>query len=197
MTSSSRSLTPLLVFILCWGSAVVALSLTGIVAKSPVPPPAFAFLLAGGLLLAARLWPALGDRLKQLPLRALVLYHAVRIVAGSYFLVLYGRGVLPANFALPAGWGDIAVGVSAVLVAWLAVPARSKGQRRVVFGWNVLGLIDIIAVLTNGMRYAIQQPELIGPFTQLPLTLLPLFIVPLVLTSHVLVFRALRTGSRR
>ena len=42
---------------------------------------------------------------------------------GIVFVVLEGRNLLPAVFALPAGYGDIFIGATAGLVAWkLATP---------------------------------------------------------------------------
>ncbi len=54
-------------------------------------------------------------------------------VIGLVFLVLMSFGLLPGAFAVPAGWGDVAVGVSAPFVArWLAV----RGAGRI--GWSGL-----------------------------------------------------------
>jgi hypothetical protein len=43
--------------------------------------------------------------------------HVFRLVAGVAFLVAMALGQLPAVFALPAGLGDVAIGVQAVFVA--------------------------------------------------------------------------------
>src|SRR5438034_9701652 len=53
------------------------------------------------------------------PLWLLIGVHTVRLL-GISFIVLYAVGRLPAPFAPVAGWGDIFVGATAPLVAWLA-----------------------------------------------------------------------------
>ena len=58
-------------------------------------------------------------------------------IAGYVFLVLYTYRILPGMFALPAGWGDIAIGATALLVAAkLATPAH----RTSFIAWQLLGM---------------------------------------------------------
>jgi hypothetical protein len=62
-------------------------------------------------------------------------------VSGSsafIFLWLYGRGLLPRDFAVPAGWGDVLIASTAVIVLLIvrAQPA-SRGARFAVLIWNV------------------------------------------------------------
>src|SRR5580692_11684002 len=46
--------------------------------------------------------------------RTLTVVHAWRM-AGFRFLALYAYGILPGYFALPAGWGDVAIGATAIM----------------------------------------------------------------------------------
>ncbi|MEM8557498.1 MAG: hypothetical protein AAGG50_06715 [Bacteroidota bacterium] len=186
------SLRPLGVVLLVWGIAALLVAVSGVLASVLVPPPALAILFAGLVLLAYAVSPGIRARLNAIPLRALVAIHLLRIFAGANFLRLSAQGTLPADFALPAGIGDVAVGLAAGLVLFFALPVKQPWQRTAVLVWNTLGLIDILAVLGNGARYAIAEPSLILPFTTLPLAMLPLFVVPLVIVSHVLVFVRLR-----
>jgi hypothetical protein len=110
------------------------------------------------------------------------------LIAGVYFLALYQQGLLPREFAVVAGWGDILVGVGAIVVLWVCLPVRTSGQRQGLLLWNALGLIDILLVLANGMRLFTRDAGLGGAFTGLPLALLPTFVVPIVITSHLLLF---------
>jgi hypothetical protein len=161
---------------------------TGVLARSPIPPPGIAFLLTGGVLLV--LWSSREARepVRRLGARPLVAFHLTRLVAGVYFLALYQQGLLPREFAVVAGWGDILVAIGAIVVLWVCLPVRTTGQRQGLLLWNTLGLIDILLVLANGMRLFMRDAGLGGAFTGLPLALLPTFVVPIVITSHLLLF---------
>jgi hypothetical protein len=71
--------------------------------------------------------PALWWGLEEVSLSLLTAVHAVRIL-GIGFVILHAEGRLPAPFAPVAGWGDIAVGLAALPVAWL-VARRAPGWR--------------------------------------------------------------------
>ena len=79
---------------------------------------------------------------------------------GAIFLILSATGTLPRLFALPAGVGDILVGLSAPVVglAYARAPQKAAG---LVAAWNVLGLLDLIDALGLGFltapsRYAFE-----------------------------------------
>jgi hypothetical protein len=171
-----------------WLIATVVVGATGMLAQSPVPPPAIAVILTIGALLLLRMSAGARRQVRQLGPAPLVGLHLIRILAGAYFLVLFRRGVLPGEFAIGAGWGDIIVGIGAALVLWKCLPVRTNAQRYGLLAWNAVGLLDILMVLGNGARLFIGDPEIAAPFTTLPLALLPLFVVPLVIASHVLLF---------
>jgi hypothetical protein len=180
-----------------WFVITLVIGATGLLARVPLPPPAIAFVLAAALLLLLRLSPAARERVERLGPGPLVAFHLVtRLAAGIYFLVLFRRGALPGEFALPAGWGDVLVAVGAGLVLWLCLPVRNPTQRHGLLVWNVFGLLDILMVLGNAARLFFGNRAFAEPFAGLPLALLPLFVVPIVLASHVLLFRwAGRSGA--
>jgi hypothetical protein len=177
-----------LLMLAAWLVAAVNIGSSGALARSPIPPPAIAVGLTIALLLLLRVSRAARAAAWSLGPRALVAFHAVRIAAGAYFLVLSTRGTLPGEFAVPAGWGDIVVGTAALIVALRCIPVRTSGQRIALLTWNTVGLIDILMVLANGARLFIGDPAVAAPFTTLPLALLPTFVVPAVIVSHVLLF---------
>ena len=171
-----------------WLIAAVLAAATGVLARSPVPPPAIAILLAVAVLLLLRVSAGARAAVREIGPAPLVGFHLIRILAGAYFLVLYRRGVLPGEFAIGAGWGDIIVGIGAALVLWKCLPVRTNAQRFGLLGWNTIGLLDILMVLGNGARLFVRDAGIVAPFTTLPLALLPFFVVPLVIASHVLLF---------
>lgn len=150
------------------------------------------------VLLAVWLVPAVRRLLKAASLPALIAVQVYRAI-GIVFLVLMARGQLPAHFAQPAGWGDIAVGLTAPLVA-LAVVRGIRGGRALAMGWNVVGLLDLFVAV--GMGTGILAPILVpglGPRVPpaaamgvFPMILVPIYAVPLSVILHVIVLGRLR-----
>ena len=104
-------------------------------------------------------------------------------IAGFVFLVLYAYGILPGQLALPAGWGDIAIGATAPLVALkLADPSHKKSF---IF-WQFLGITDLVMAVGNGVTAQLIHPHGISTsaMTVLPMSLIPTFAVPLFLILH-------------
>src|SRR5436309_9015993 len=162
-----------------WLIAAIAVGASG--ALQALRPPIPQLIPAGltiALLAAWRLSYALRAWSEAIDLRALIALHVMRFV-GGYFLLLCGRGELPCSFALPAGWGDVAVAVTAsvLLISW-----KQLGSRSVLLAvWNSLGLLDILFVVVNAARHGMADPGSMAAMLRLPLILLPAFLVPLII----------------
>ena len=106
-------------------------------------------------------------------------------VAGFVFLVLHTYGILPAVFALPAGWGDIAIGATAPLAA---IKLANPQWRKSLILWQVLGVTDLVMAVALGATAGLLDPHGIptAPMTVLPLSLIPTFAVPLLLIFHII-----------
>jgi len=128
---------------------------------------------------AIRVWALTID------LRWLVSFHLTRLFAGAYFLVLCQRGQLPCPFARPAGWGDIVVGVLALVVIGTM---STKLAKTLLFIWNTLGFVDIMFVVFRALQLGLKDWQSMHALRELPLSLLPTFLVPLIIASHVLIF---------
>src|SRR6202051_3195241 len=113
---------------------------------------------------------------------------------GVNFLIVMALGKLPAVFALPAGLGDIAIGVEAIFVARSL--RRGVVSRRTVW-FNILGLVDLVVALGIGVTAAPGLAHLLSltPSTEqialLPLVLVPTTVVPLAVALHLLSLRKL------
>ncbi len=153
--------------------------------------------IAGSLtawLLAARL-PAVSAALAEpaAPAR-LAAVQSFRVV-GAVFLVLMVLGHLPAAFALPAGLGDVAVGIAAPFVA--ARLARRPDRRTGAIWFNLLGLFDLIVAVAIGFLAApgpfrlLELTPSTEPMTLLPLALIPTVAVPLAVALHLVSLRRL------
>ncbi len=115
------------------------------------------FLVLGTLagILPLLISPVFRQIVRAIPETWLVGLQAIR-VAGFLFLALMDMRLLPAEFALPAGYGDITVGLLALGVVYL-LANRKPYARALAIGWNALGLLDLVSALTTGIIY-------IGPF---------------------------------
>ena len=132
------------------------------------------------------IWSAVSQPFRQFLLSlnpsTLTIVQAWRI-AGFVFLVLYAYKILPGDLALPAGWGDIAIGATAPFVALkLANPDHRKG----FILWQLLGITDLVSAVGLGTTAQLINPHGIAPsaMTVLPMSLIPTFAVPLFMILH-------------
>ena len=107
----------------------------------------------------------------------LIVPHAFHHI-GMVFLV---PGVvaqpLPAEFAIPAAYGDLAAGLLALLAL---VALRSNWAKALAFVWlfNIVGTVDLI----NALRYA----NVVSNFGAA--WYIPTFLVALLLVTHAMIF---------
>jgi hypothetical protein len=196
-TYGVRNLT--LVVLAVWFLFALGGSLLGLFDSGPRPPlplglaavaPVVAFV--AGYLTSARF----REFVLSLDLRALALAQAFRVV-GIVFVILYLYGALPGAFALPAGWGDFAIGITAPVVAWYW---KRPFPYRTFIVWNVLGSLDLVDALGLGvLASASPVGFLAGDVTtrlmgQFPLSLIPTFFVPLLLVLHLICFIRVAKG---
>ena len=118
----------------------------------------------------------------------LIFPHAFRHV-GLLFLV---PGVvaepLPAEFAEPAAYGDLASGVLAIL-ALVALRGGWRAALPLAWLFNIVGTVDLFHAVIRGLSVGAQQD--LGAAWYIPT-----FIVPALLVTHFMVFaRLLRAKS--
>jgi hypothetical protein len=134
------------------------------------------------------LWFALSENFRQFTLslnpRILTVAQAWRII-GFTFVLLQARNLLPALFAWPAGYGDMAIGATATLVAW---QLTSPSHRNSFILWQALGIADLVNAVSLGTTARLLDPTgpSMLPLTVLPLSLVPTFLVPLFMIFHVI-----------
>ncbi|MBR7837797.1 hypothetical protein KDL01_31270 [Actinospica durhamensis] len=167
----------------------------------PAAAPWFVLAFVGALTVAltATRIPAVSRTLATpAALARLTLPHTLR-VAGASFLIAAALGRLPFLFALPAGLGDIAIGLEAPFVARRL--ERGDG-RRVALWFNALGLFDIVVAVTIAVLCGIAPHQIlpVSPSTQdltlLPLALIPTTAVPLLVALHLISLRRLMAHAR-
>ncbi len=142
------------------------------------------------LLAALALFPALRRLADGLSQEWLIGVQMLRVMGGVFVLVWAG-GALPWEFALPAGLGDVAVGLIAMVTL-----NRLRGGAESAAAWvrrtNIAGLADFAVALGTGFLsapgaiqlLALDRPnELINLY---PLVLIPVFAVPVFIGVHIL-----------
>jgi len=188
-----------LLVLLAWFAVATGLSLQGTYVASPNGLPTIQFGIIGPIvlgLLAYRWLPKLRQVLTAIPQPWLIGVQVYR-AGGALFVVLWGMGLLPGEFAGPAGYGDLLVGVLAPLVAWLWA-SNHAGRRIAALWWNALGLVDLALALTLGFVTTPSRFQLLAQdhssllVTQFPLVFIPTFIVPLSILLHLASLAKLR-----
>ena len=169
------------VFAVGWGAWIVVsaiLAANDVYRQSAVTAKPWIAIAAGGALIVALL---------AVPRAAIMIWpHTLRVI-GVAFLIALALGTLPAVFALPAGLGDIAVGISAPFIA----RRLARGDRTGAVWFNVLGLLDLVVAVSIGFLAGLGPAQLlpVSPstveVTLLPLALIPSTAVPLALALHI------------
>lgn len=194
----ARTLTTLV----AWLFLSVWLGLQGVLGARGTPPIGLGVAIVLPFVLFAldgRFGHPLLGGLLRLNLETLVAIQTFRVL-GLAFIVAWAGGSLPAGFALPAGIGDVAMGISAPFVA-AAVAGRRRYASALVTAWNVFGVLDLCLAVSSGVLHSRSSFGLLaGSVTTdavatYPLSVVPTFFVPLALLLHFQTFHALRTRT--
>jgi hypothetical protein len=118
----------------------------------------------------------------------LIAVHTWR-VGGIAFLWGMTQGLLDPEFAIPAGVGDILIGVTAIPFAIFLWKGYSWSKYAIVV-WSVLGIADLVNAVTLG---AITNPDFrTSTMATFPWILIPTVAVPSALALHGIVLYRLR-----
>jgi hypothetical protein len=192
-----------LVALVAWFFLAIWLGLSGALAGRGGPPiglgaalgiPFLVFLLDG------RFRGPLSRAFGRIDLATLTALQTFR-VGGAFFLIAWAQGSLPGSFALPAGLGDIAVGLAAPFVA-TAVAGRKRGHLAAAGVWNVLGLVDLATAVFLGVANSKSTAGFLAgtvttyPLVHYPFSLIPTFFVPLAVILHAFSLRAIARVER-
>lgn len=202
-----------MVALAAWGAVVVVLAETGILWGEVGSLTGLWIPLAWLLPMLAMLWllrhaPRLRAALGSRAGMAWLAYTQVARNLGLVFLILHGRGQLPALFTYPAVVGDVVAGVTAPVAAWAlafrhsAVQRPGSGWRRAVIAWNVFGVAEhAVAVglgtaLFPGPLQLIHTEPTTALFAGLPLVLFPAYLVCFADTVHLFLLDVLARRQR-
>lgn len=186
--------------LLGWFSIVFFIGKTGFFARNDLVAPyiLISFILIFGILQKLYYLDIIKFVGNAIPVHQIVGIQTYRIV-GYGFLVFYSQGLLPAEFAFSSGIGDMIVGFSAPIVAYLYYLKKPYSKKLAII-WNIIGIVDLVVALSVGIigfprpiQFVPLEPstELLSLF---PLVIIPLFAVPLALFLHFCSLRALRSS---
>jgi hypothetical protein len=118
----------------------------------------------------------------------LIAVHIWRI-GGIFFIWGMTQGLLDPAFAIPAGVGDILIGLTAIPFAIFLWKGYSWSKYALVV-WSVLGIADLVNAVTLGV---ITNPDFrTSTMATLPWILVPTVAVPTALALHGIVLYRLR-----
>lgn len=159
--------------------------------KAPPWLPVEAITAMVALLLLARI-PSVSRALSgPNSVRLLSWPHAFR-VAGVALVISMILGHLPALFAIPAGLGDMAIGIAEPFVTRRIHAGHGHRAAR---WFNIFGILDLVSAMALGglTAYGIVHVSPVNSaVSELPLALIPTVAVPTLFVLHILTLRRLR-----
>jgi hypothetical protein len=144
--------------------------------------------IAWGVIAARYVWPALRGLPRADALRPLLLVHSFRFVGAAFLVPGIVSPDLPADFAVPAAYGDLITSA----LALLALAALGSGAGAAMT-WlcNLWGSADLLYAFYQGNRTGLgDAPGLMGAAY-----FIPTVVVPMLLIAHALAFRLLLRGK--
>lgn len=182
---------------LAWGALAWVLLRAPVDRNSPLfqATPLLIMAVAVGLtaLFARRI---VGPGLNQRWLIGLQVFRAI----GMVFVLEWSRGQLPGVFALPAGWGDLAVALTALWV--LRRYRRATIPRWAVTLVAVVGITDAASAFFFGFLSSPTPLQLFSEdfpnrVAEYPTGLIPLYLICFAVAMHVLSLAEAARATRR
>ncbi|MBL4647121.1 MAG: hypothetical protein COA52_16730 [Hyphomicrobiales bacterium] len=186
-----------------WLGIIFTLAKSGFFENALGEPPALvlvaAFVPSIGFYIAYRVSPHLRAWVAAQDLTTITAIQGWRIM-GISFLFMLELGHLSPIFAIPAGFGDVAIGLAAVLVT-TSVARKTTGWKTKSYTLIALGMLDF-AIAFSTATFSIELGPLAVsglPYSDIvqhyPIVLIPAFWVPFFALMHLIAFLKLRSES--
>ena len=115
--------------------------------------------------------------------------HSVRLPVEIVLFGLFTHKMIPELMTFEGRNYDILMGITAPIIGWLFI--KHKLSKKILLGWNIIGLILVLFILFNGIlsaelpfqQFGFKQPNLAVNY--FPFVLLPATIVPIVIWTHI------------
>ncbi len=138
-----------------------------------------------GLLLLGS--PTVRNILDEIPQHQLIAIQGLRTL-GFIFLVLTDMGFVSPTFGVPAGIGDVSVGVFALYAAYSLLRGRPSA-RSIAIAANVFGLLDAAMALVLGLF--VVPADSFAPHIATRFMFVPSYVVSMFLVAHIYSLRGL------
>lgn len=110
----------------------------------------------------------------SIDLKHLTIFHLWRIVAALVFFHYGSENLLPKQFVIDAGYGDLTVGLLVPVVLMLP-----SGDRKYLL-FHIFGMLDFVIAVGTGFTFnVILHDPLMANITTFPIVLIPLYGVPI------------------
>ena len=146
-------------------------------------------LLAWILVTKLYVWPRLRPLPRQKALALLVIPHTFRFIGLSFLVPGVASPALPAAFAVPAAYGDLAA-MALAFVATIALVRGASPAIPLTWLFNVWGTADLLYAIYDGNAVVRSDPGMFGATF-----FIPTVVVPGLLVAHALTFRLLLERS--
>ncbi|MDV2995747.1 MAG: hypothetical protein N4J56_005401 [Chroococcidiopsis sp. SAG 2025] len=154
-----------------WGTAVFATGYFGIL--SNINTNWVPLLVMAGITIPVLVYYLSEDfrsYIWSIDLKHLTIYHVWRIVAALIFFHYGSQNLLPAQFTIDAGFGDLAVGLLVPLVLLL----RESRSKYLVF--HLFGMLDFAIAVGTGFTFnVLLNDPLMKNIMTYPIVLIPLY----------------------
>ena len=193
-----------LIFCLSWLLLQTILSLKGFYTDvNEIPPriillplPPFIIILLFFVIKPGRKF------LLQCNMYYLTLLHTIRIPVELCLLLLFYQKLIPEEMTFEGKNFDIISGITAPFITYLLLK-RNKSRLKLILIWNIVCLLLLLNVVTNGILSApsvFQQINFDQPniaILYFPLVWLPSFIVPCIFFAHLIsIYQILHTRKK-
>ena len=174
-----------------WAITVSLFGYWGWFSQLPVPSIAFIVTTAIGILLAIYYrHPDFRAYISSIHPKHLTIFHLWRILAGFAFLHYGSQQLLPEQFVINAGYGDLAVGFLVPII--LLLPESINKY----IAFHVFSLLDFVLAVGTGLTFTILSVPLMENIASFPIILIPFFGVPITGASSVMAIDSLLKRSK-
>jgi hypothetical protein len=181
----------LTLLIIVWSIMQSILAYIGFYQNTDSIPPRFGlvlipttFLIIYGLLPKQQKWVS-----KTRQTKISTFLHSVRLPVEIVLFGLFINKMIPELMTFEGRNYDILIGITAPIIGWLF--AKQKISKKILMGWNIIGLILVLFILFNGIlsaelpfqQFGFERPN--RAVNYFPFVLLPATIIPIVIWTHI------------